>query len=115
MTEGAAETRYGKLTDAVRYRLRAFAAATDNVGLFFGEDVFVAFGAIVLMTTFLREAGIEVAPMHVAVWGIPTAICAFLIHGFRLYLLDRSLERELGRNAASNAAAQTPSAKGDEA
>jgi uncharacterized membrane protein len=53
--------------------------------------------------------------MHVAVWGIPTAICAFLIHGFRLYLLDRSLERELGRNAASNAAAQTPSAKGDEA
>jgi uncharacterized membrane protein len=69
----------------------------------------------VLMTTFLREAGIEVAPMHVAVWGIPTAICAFLIHGFRLYLLDRSLERELGRNAASNAAAQTPSAKGDEA
>jgi uncharacterized membrane protein len=106
MTEGAAETRYGKLTDAVRYRLRAFAAATDNVGLFFGEDVFVA---------FLREAGIEVAPMHVAVWGIPTAICAFLIHGFRLYLLDRSLERELGRNAASNAAAQTPSAKGDEA
>jgi uncharacterized membrane protein len=115
MTEGAAETRYGKLTDAVRYRLRAFAAATDNVGLFFGEDVFVAFGAIVLMTTFLREAGIEVAPMHVAVWGIPTAICAFLIHGFRLYLLDRSLERELGGNAASNAAAQTPSAKGDEA
>ena len=115
MTEGAAETRYGKLTDAVRYRLRAFAAATDNVGLFFGEDVFVAFGAIVLMTTFLREAGIEVAPMHVAVWGIPTAICAFLIHGFRLYLLDRSLERELGGTATSNAAAQTPSATGDEA
>ena len=115
MTEGAAETRYGKLSDAVRYRLRAFAAATDNVGLFFGEDVFVAFGAIVLMTTFMREAGIELAPMHVAVWGIPTAICAFLIHGFRLYLLDRSLEREHRGNAASNAAAKTGSATGDEA
>ncbi|KND57660.1 Membrane protein [Candidatus Paraburkholderia schumanniana] len=49
----------------------------DNVGLFFGEDIFVAFGAIVLMTTFLKEAGIVVEPMHVAVWGIPTAICAF--------------------------------------
>jgi uncharacterized membrane protein len=115
MTEGAAETRYGKLSDAVRYRLRAFAAATDNVGLFFGEDVFVAFGAIVLMTTFMREAGIELAPMHVAVWGIPTAICAFLIHGFRLYLLDRSLEREHRGNATSNAAAKTGSATGDEA
>jgi uncharacterized membrane protein len=115
MTEGAAETRYGKLTDAVRYRLRAFAAATDNVGLFFGEDIFVAFGAIVLMTTFLREAGIEVEPIHVAVWGIPTAICAFLIHGFRLYLLDRRLDRELRGNAASKTAAQPSSATGDQA
>jgi uncharacterized membrane protein len=54
-------------------------AATDNVGLFFGEDIFVAFGAIVLMTTFLKEAGIE-EPIHVALWGIPTAISAFAIH-----------------------------------
>jgi len=114
MAEGAAESRYGKLTDAVRYRLRAFAAATDNVGLFFGEDIFVAFGAIVLMTTFMREAGIELEPIHVAVWGIPTAICAFLVHGFRLYLLDRKLDRELRGNAASQAAAQTSSATGDQ-
>ncbi|RYF57927.1 MAG: DUF969 domain-containing protein, partial [Comamonadaceae bacterium] len=87
MAEGAAEARHGKLSDKVRHKLRAFSAATDNVGLFFGEDIFVAFGAIVLMTTFLREAGIEVEPIHVALWGIPTAACAFLIHGWRLYRL----------------------------
>jgi uncharacterized membrane protein len=68
----------------------------------------------VLMTTFLREAGIEIEPIHVAVWGIPTAICAFLVHGFRLYLLDRKLDRELRGNAASQAAAQTSSATGDQ-
>lgn len=96
MAEGATENRFGKLPDAIRFRLRAFAAATDNVGLFFGEDIFVAFGAIVLMTTLLKEAGISVEPMHVAVWGIPTAICAFVIHATRLWLLDRRLERELG-------------------
>jgi uncharacterized membrane protein len=95
MAEGATEARYGKLSDAVRFKLRAYSAATDNVGLFFGEDIFVAFGAIVLMVTFLKEAGIVVEPMHVAVWGIPTAICAFLVHGFRLWLLDRRLTREL--------------------
>jgi uncharacterized membrane protein len=100
MAEGATETRFGKLSDTVRYRLRAYSAATDNVGLFFGEDIFVAFGAIVLMVTFLKEAGIVVEPMHVAVWGMPTALCAFLVHGFRLYLLDRKLERELRGNAA---------------
>ncbi|KXV07050.1 hypothetical protein CR51_11230 [Caballeronia megalochromosomata] len=107
MAEGATEARYGKLSDATRHTLRAYSAATDNVGLFFGEDIFVAFGAIVLMVTFLKEAGIVVEPMHVAVWGIPTAICAFLIHGFRLWLLDRRLARELGaltRNVAGEKA-----------
>jgi len=107
MAEGATEARYGKLSDATRHTLRAYSAATDNVGLFFGEDIFVAFGAIVLMVTFLKEAGIVVEPMHVAVWGIPTAICAFLIHGFRLWLLDRRLARELDaltRNAAGEKA-----------
>lgn len=103
MTEGAAEARYGKLSDAIRYRLRAFAAACDNVGLFFGEDVFVAFGAIVLMVTFLKEAGIVVEPMHVAVWGLPTALSAFLIQSFRLYRLDRWLARTVGGKQTTEA------------
>ena len=108
MAEGAAEARHGKLSDKVRHKLRAFSAATDNVGLFFGEDIFVAFGAIVLMTTFLREAGIEVEPIHVALWGIPTAVCAFLIHGWRLYRLDAVLERDIAREKAADAAAILP-------
>ena len=112
MTEGAAETRFGKISDEVRFKLRAFAASTDNVGLFFGEDIFVAFGAIVLMTTFMKESGIILEPIHVAVWGIPTAICAFLVHGFRLYLLDRKLERELRGKAP---ASPVRSAAGDKA
>ncbi len=105
MAEGAAEARYGKLPDRIRHKLRAYAAATDNVGLFFGEDMFVAFGAIVLMTTFLREAGVEVEPIHVALWGIPTATCAFLIHAWRLRRLDRLLARELGGDAPAADAA----------
>ena len=108
MAEGAAEARHGKLSDKVRHKLRAFSAATDNVGLFFGEDIFVAFGAIVLMTTFLREAGIEVEPIHVALWGIPTAVCAFLIHGWRLYRLDAALGRDIAREKAADAAAILP-------
>ena len=104
MTEGAAETRYGSLPDRVRHKLRAYAAATDNVGLFFGEDIFVAFGAIVLMTTFLREAGIDLEPIHVAVWGIPTAICAFVIHAWRLRRLDKWLAKELGEDKTSGSA-----------
>ena len=116
MAEGAAEKRYGKISDAIRYKLRAFAAATDNVGLFFGEDIFVAFGAIVLMTTFLHEAGIDVAPLHVAVWGIPTAICAFVIHSVRLYLLDKKLDHELGHPVNTTAkSAESATTTGEQA
>ncbi|RYF08324.1 MAG: DUF969 domain-containing protein [Comamonadaceae bacterium] len=111
MAEGATEARYGKLPDRIRHKLRAFSAATDNVGLFFGEDIFVAFGAIVLMTTFLRETGIEVEPIHVALWGIPTAICAFAIHAWRLHRLDGVLQRELAAEAAA-ASATASTAKG---
>ena len=108
MAEGATEARYGKLPAKVRDKLRAFSAATDNVGLFFGEDIFVAFGAIVLMTTFLREAGIDVEPIHVALWGIPTAICAFIIHSYRLYRLDHSIAKEMaGAGAAQTGNAQS--------
>ena len=34
MAEGAAEKNHGEIPGAVRYRLRAMSAATDNVGLF---------------------------------------------------------------------------------
>ncbi|KGT90400.1 membrane protein [Erwinia typographi] len=96
MAEGATENRYGELPPEVRHRLRAMAAATDNVGLFFGEDIFVAFGAIIFMHNFMQEsAGIQTEPLHIAVWGIPTALCAFLIQAVRLRRLDKILAAEL--------------------
>ncbi len=112
MAEGATENRYGSIPDKLRYKIRAMAAATDNVGLFFGEDVFVAFGAIVLMQTILRGEGIEVNPLHMALWGIPTAISAFIIHAWRLRRLDVQIERELGAQKAMN---QNPAIKGEAA
>lgn len=96
MAEAAAETRYGNLPEALRHRIRAMSAATDNVGLFFGEDIFVAFGAIVLMQTILNAEGIAVDPLHMALWGIPTAITAFIIHAWNLRRLDAHIRRTMG-------------------
>lgn len=94
MAEGAAEARHPAISEGMRYRIRAMAAASDNVGLFFGEDVFVAFGAILLMQTILRAEGLEVDPLHMALWGIPTAVTAFVIHAWRLTRLDRAIAGE---------------------
>ena len=117
MAEGAAEARLGPLPDRVRNRLRAMAAATDNVGLFFGEDIFVAFGAIVLITTFLREAGVAVEPLKVAFWGLPTAGVAFVVHALRLLRLDRTLARDMRdmRDMPVTPAAEAPARDGEEA
>lgn len=97
MAEAAAEQTHGPLPPAVRERLRAMCAATDNVGLFFGEDIFVAFGSIVLMHTFLTESGIVTDPLHIALWGIPTALAAFFIHAARLLRFERRLPQDIAQ------------------
>lgn len=79
--------------EAVNENVKALAAATDNIGLFFGEDIFIAIGSILLMKGFLEQQGIFLEPLELSVWAIPTAIAAFLIHGFRLWRLDRRLKR----------------------
>jgi uncharacterized membrane protein len=77
--------------DAARARIRAFAASADNVGAFFGEDIFVAVSSILLIKAFLEQSGMIVQPFELSVWAIPTAVLALVIHGGRLLLLDRWL------------------------
>jgi uncharacterized membrane protein len=95
MAEGAAENRYGPLPLAIRRRIRANAAAVDNIAVFFGEDIFIAIGSILLIKGFLEQNGIHVEPTQLALWAVPTAIAAWVIHNVRLVLLDRALRRAL--------------------
>ncbi|KAF0182262.1 MAG: DUF969 domain-containing protein [Hyphomonadaceae bacterium] len=99
MAEGAAEAKYGVLPDRQRFLIRAHAAAADNIGLFFGEDIFVAIASILLIKGFLEQNGVIVEPLSLSLWAIPTAISALLIHGARLWLLDRHLARTLAVDA----------------
>ncbi len=96
MAEGAAEVKFGALPDKQRYLIRSHSAAADNIGLFFGEDIFIAIASILLIKGFLEAEGIIVEPLELSVWAIPTAICALIIHSVRLWLLDRRLKAALG-------------------
>ncbi len=91
MALAAAEKQHGELDEDTAETVKSFSAATDNVGLFFGEDIFFAIGSIVLIQQTLATYGYELAPLQLAVWAIPTAILAFLIHGSRLLMLDRAI------------------------
>lgn len=93
IAEAAAETQAGDLTEAEREEIKGWAAATDNIGLFFGEDIFLAIGSILLIKGLLEQYDIMLEPLQLSVWAIPTAVAALLIHGFRLWRLDRRLKR----------------------
>lgn len=97
MAESAAEKAHGTLARDDVQRVHALAAATDNVGRFFGEDVFLAFGAVLLIQGFYAEHGIMLEPLEIALWALPTAIAAFIIHAIRISMFQRAL---LKRTAA---------------
>ena len=93
MALAAAEKQHGELDEETAEKVKAYSAATDNVGLFFGEDIFFAIGSIVLIQATLSTYGYELTPLQLALWAIPSAIAAFIIHGLRLICLDRKLGR----------------------
>ena len=103
MAEGATASRHGELTQETRNTIRAWAASADNVGLFFGEDLFIAIGAILLMKGFFATYHINLEPLHIAVWGIPTAVAVFIIHAVRLALLDRRLAAQARQTQSQTA------------
>ncbi len=97
MAEAAAEQQSAApLSETQRQLVRAHAAGADNVAVFFGEDIFIAFGSVLLIKGVLAGAGHDVAPLSISVYAIPTAALALLIHGFRLIRLDRRFGGEPG-------------------
>ncbi len=98
MALAAAEKQHGSLDEETAETVKSYSAATDNVGLFFGEDIFFAIGSIVLIQQTLATYGYNLAPLELAVWAIPTAIIAFFIHSARLLMLDRKISARTRRS-----------------
>ena len=94
MAEAAAVRKHGELPENVRERLKGFTASSDTVGLFFGEDIFVAVGSILLITAYVdTNFHLTLEAIDVALWAIPTGICALLLHGIRMLMVDRRIDR----------------------
>lgn len=94
MAEAAVDRQLPRYTHAMREKLRSYASSADTVGLFFGEDAFLAVGSILLITGYVDSTyGLKLEALAIALWAIPTAIFAFCVHAPRLWRLDRTLER----------------------
>jgi uncharacterized membrane protein len=93
MAEAAAEAQSDGASGVVAHEIRAYAATADNVGAFFGEDIFIAMSSILLIRGVLQGLGADVEPLRLSLWAIPTAVAAFGVHGWRLLRLDTRLAR----------------------
>lgn len=98
MAEAAARAKHGELPEKTAETIRAHAAAAENTGNFFGEDIFIAVGAILLMKGFFDAQKMEVSVWAMALWGIPTALVAFAVMAWRTRVLDRRIAREVREN-----------------
>jgi uncharacterized membrane protein len=104
MSEATATRRLGELDDRARDQIRALAAATDNVGVFFGEDAFLAFGGVLLIKGFFDGQNIHLDAAAIALWALPTAGAAFVIHSVRIAIFQLRLEHRLARATADRTA-----------
>ena len=96
MTEAALDKETGgKASDKARERVRAWSAAADNVAIFYGEDIFISIGGVLVIVGAMKTFGVNTPPWSVAAWAIPTAICALVVHGFRMLTFDRRLKRDV--------------------
>jgi uncharacterized membrane protein len=97
MAEAEEAARHGPPDGPRRDLIRAHAAAVDNIGAYFGEDIFIALGSVLLIQAVLKQNHLAVQPLGLALWAIPTAFLAFAVHAVRLGLLDRRLSRPSGQ------------------
>lgn len=104
MAEAAARTGNPQLSEKTSQSIRAHAAAAENIGNFFGEDIFVAVGAVLLMKGFFDAMKMEVSVWRMALWGIPTAVLAFLAMAWRAHRLDVRIRAEAKRPAETKEA-----------
>lgn len=102
MAEGAAREA-GQTGPESSQRIRAHAAASENVGNFFSDDIFVAIGALLLVKGVLETAGVKVSLEDIKLWSAPTAVWVIFVGWWRYRLLDRAL-----RASASAATTSAP-------
>ena len=97
MAEGAAVAKYGeKVEEKDIEKIKAYSAASDNIGNFFAQNVFMANSGVLLIASTLEGLGMPVDTMQIAKVAIPVAVIAFVIWLIQNMLLDKKLMKKYG-------------------
>lgn len=94
MTLGAAESQYGDLEEKDVEKIKGLAAAAENYGNFYAQNVFVAGGGVLLIVGNLSELGVNVSDIAVAKASVPIAIIAFILSFIQYSMFDKRLKKK---------------------
>ena len=94
MAEGAAIAKYGELDQEDLDKIRAYSAASDNIGNFYAQNVFMANAGILLIASTLEGLGIKVDALELSKVAIIVAVIAFVLWIAQNIMLDRKLKKK---------------------
>lgn len=94
MAEGAAIAKYGNLDEKDIDKIKAYSAASDNIGNFFGQNIFMANSGILLIASTLEGLGINVDTLQLSKVAIPIGVIALVLWIVQTILLDRKLKKK---------------------
>ena len=86
-----------KLSESEIDLIKGRSAAIDNFGNFFAQNLFVASGGVLLISSTMKSLGYKVDPVGIVVNTIPIAIITFgLVFAYNLYF-DRQMTKWEGK------------------
>ena len=86
-----------KLTESEIDLIKGRSAAVDNFGNFFAQNLFVASGGVLLISSTMKSLGYKVDPVGIVLNTIPIAIITFiLVFAYNLYF-DRQMKKWEGK------------------
>ncbi len=95
MAEGAAVAKYGdKVDEKDIEKIKSYSAASDNIGNFFAQNVFIANAGVLLIASTLEGLGMQVDTLQVSMVSIPVAIIAFIFWTVQNLLFDRKMKQK---------------------
>ncbi|MGN1402293.1 MAG: DUF969 domain-containing protein [Bacillus sp. (in: firmicutes)] len=99
MAEGAAIAKYGEKVDEKDIeKIKSYAAASDNIGNFFAQNVFIANAGVLLIASTLEGLNIPVDTLQISKMAIPVAVIAFVFWMGQNIMLDRKMKQKYSNN-----------------
>lgn len=95
MAEGAAVVKFGaKVDEKDIEKIKSYSAASDNIGNFFAQNLFIANSGVLLIASTLEGLGVPVDTLQISKVAIPVAIIAFILWTAQNILLDKKLKQK---------------------